>query len=56
MANLAVMCCCCSGHLLKLFMDKGADVDAWKDKMSPMNVMLAAVHECGRYDSWRVED
>ncbi|BDA46330.1 Uncharacterized protein L728 [Coccomyxa sp. Obi] len=43
-----------SGHLLELFMDKGGDVEAWKEGMSPMAVMMAAIREHGRYDAWKV--
>lgn len=45
-----------SGHLLKLFMDKGGNVEAWKEGMSPMAVMMTAIREHGRYDAWKVVD
>ena len=52
------MCCVQlpSGHLLKLFMEKGGDVEAWKEDMSPMTVMTAAIRGHGRYEAWKVVD
>lgn len=42
--------------MLKLFMEKGGDVEAWKEGMNPMSVMIAAIRDSGCYDTWKVED
>jgi len=42
--------------MLKLFMEKGGDVEAWKEGMSPMTVLMTAIRDSGRYDNWKVED
>lgn len=46
----------CSGQLLKLFMDKAGNVDAWNDGLTPEALVMSAIKDKGHYDAWQVED